>query len=232
MYLAEVKVGPDVQKTDVVDVTAAIAKWRNWPPSTISHHGQACCDIAREWILATDYSQLSAEGRLTGPRWLREKYTWGPSAWPIHWCEAVKRKTLDCGALAALSHEVFTARGVRSFPAQLIQQFSEEATHHWRETWVDESLTAHWIEESLVYHEGCAVLVQDNEIKLWDASTGWWIHPNQFGGYGALLGVRIFDAQADRLTSLTWGTQRIVPNEWQKVACGRAAGEPALCAAE
>ena len=27
--------------------------------------------------------------KLTGPRWMREHSKWGPSAWPIHWCEAV-----------------------------------------------------------------------------------------------------------------------------------------------
>lgn len=222
MYLAEVKVGPHAKETDV-EFMAAIRKWRDWSPSTISHHGHACCDVAREWILATDYSQLSAGARLTGPRWLRETYSWGPSAWPIHWCEAVKRKTLDCGALAALSHEVFTARGVRSFPAQLIQRFNGEATCHWRETWSDESIAVHWIEGDLVYHEGCAVLVRCDEIKLWDSSVGCWIEPKQFGGYGALLGLRIFAPQADGQTSFIWGAQRFLPNEWQKVT--RAQGD-------
>ncbi len=217
MYLAEGKVELDVQETDI-DIVAASAKWRDWPASTISHHGKACCDIAREWVIATDHSQLSVDARLTGPRWLREKYRWGPSPWPIYWCEAVERKTLDCGALAALSHEIFTARGIRSFPAQLIQQFSKEATHHWREKWSNESITVRWIEGDLIYHEGCAVLVQGQEIKLWDASAGCWIHPKQFGGYGALLGVRILDNHAQSPNSLIWGTQHIIPNEWQGVA--------------
>lgn len=215
MFLAEDKLELDVQETDIV---AARAKWQDWPASTISHHGKACCDIAREWILATDYSQLSVDARLTGPRWLREKYRWGPSPWPIHWCEAVKRKTLDCGALAALSHEIFTARGIQSFPAQLIQRFSKEATQHWHETWNDESIIVRWIEGDLIYHEGCAVLGQGHEIKLWDASAGCWIHPKQLGGYGAFLGFRIFDPHSQGPNGLIWGKQPIRPNEWQSVA--------------
>src|SRR5215207_5384063 len=87
--------------------------WKDWQPSQISHHGALCCEIAREWITATDFSERSSEGRLTGPRWLRQKFNWGASSFPIYWCETVRRKTLDCGALAALAHEIFAVRGVR-----------------------------------------------------------------------------------------------------------------------
>lgn len=218
MFLAEVKAGPDVRDPRTRDVGAAIDKWRTWPASTLSHHGRACCAVAREWVLGTDYSQLSAGNRLTGPRWLCHRYKWGPSPWPLHWCEAVTRETLDCGALAALSHEVFSARGVRSFPVQLIQRFDEQAARHWRETWAEERVATLWIEDDLVYHEGCAVLVRDDEIKLWDSSIGCWIDPRQPGGYGALLAVRILDTQGIGPTGLTWGAQRIVPNEWRMVA--------------
>ena len=213
----------DINEADFADAGAAVDRWRDFPASAISHHGQPCCQVAREWVLGMDYSQLNAGNPLTGPRWLPHKYTWGPSAWPIHWCEAVRQTTLDCGALAALAREVFVARGVRSFPAQLIQQFSEDAARHWYEKWGGDRSSVHWIKEDLIYHEGCAVIVRGDEVKLWDASSGWWIDPNQAGGYGALLAVRIFDTQGHGLTGLTWGTQRIVPNEWQKVA--RAQGD-------
>src|SRR6187551_1969381 len=85
------------------NVDAGIATWENFPASSISHHGQPCCEIAREWITGMDFSQLNAGHPLTGPRWLRKLFKWGPSQWPMHWCEAVKEKTLDCGELGALS---------------------------------------------------------------------------------------------------------------------------------
>ena len=205
----------------VACVAASIEKWREFPYSSIAHHGERCCDVAREWVLAIDFSQLNGGSPLTGPRWLRQKYTWGPSPWPMHWCEAVERKTLDCGALASLAHEVFLARGVRSFPAQFVQQFSEDAARDWQRRWEGDEAPSNWIKEDLIYHEGCAVVAAGDEIKVWDASAGWWVGPKQFGGYGGLLAVRIFDAQAEPGTSYRWGAHAIAPNVWQKLERSR-----------
>ena len=217
MSLAGGKEMIELNEADFADASAAMEHWQQFPPSVISHHGEACCQIAREWILAMDYSQLNAGNTLTGPRWLRHRYAWGPSNWPLHWCEAVKRKTLDCGALAALAHEVFTARGVRSYPAQLIQQYSEHATCQWRERWQGEECSAQWIKEDLIYHEGCAVAVKENEIKIWDASAGWWINSKQFGGYGGLLALRVFAPDAESSRIFKWDAHSIAPNRWQKI---------------
>lgn len=227
MSLAEVKI--EFDETAFADTRAAMQKWETFPASTISHHGAQCCDIAREWVLSTDYSQLNAGDPLTGPRWLRHKYTWGPSTWPIHWCEAVEQKTLDCGALAALSQEVFAARGVKSYHAQLIQQYSEDATRQWAEKWNGGDASVHWIKEDLIYHEGSAVVVRDNQIRLWDPSAGWWVNPRQSGGYGGLLALRVFAPQHNAPSEFVWGTQRITPNKWQKIE--RVRGEFAAAAA-
>lgn len=211
----------EVNESDFVDVSAAVEKWQHFPASVLSHHGQACCQMAREWVLSMDYSQLNAASPYTGPRWLRQKYTWGPSSWPIHWCEAIQQKTLDCGALAALAHEVFTARGVRSYPAQLIQQFTENDTRQWHQRWESDESSMHWIKEDLIYHEGCAVVVRGNEIKIWDPSAGWWINPRQFGGYGGLLVLRISTKQTESHTHFSWGAHRVAPNRWQKIERAR-----------
>jgi hypothetical protein len=178
------------------------------------HHGQTCCDIAREWVLANDYSQLGDAPLLTGPRWLRQKYPWGPSPWPLHWCEAVEREKLDCGAHAAISNELFAARGVRSWPAQFVQQFTEDATRHWDHKWSEDGISAGWIDGDVIYHEGCAVAVEGEEIKLWDASAGWWIDPRQAGGYGALLAVRVFAPEGGRFR---WGEREIAANTWARI---------------
>ena len=214
----------EVNETDFVDASAAMEKWQHFPTSVISHHGKACCRIAREWFLAMDYSLLNAGNPLTGPRWLRHKYKWGPSAWPIHWCEAVGQKTLDCGALAALAHEIFINRGVTSFPVQLIHQYSEDAARQWYAGWHGNEGSVHWIKEDLIYHEGCAVVVRDNEIKVWDSTASWWINPKQFGGYGGVVVLRVFAGSAGHNGSsaaLSWGTHRIVPNQWQKIERAR-----------
>lgn len=203
----------DSNAAAALDIDAGITRWNDFPCSTISHHGAACCDVAREWITGMDFSQLNAGPPLTGPRWLRKKFKWGPSKWPIHWCEAVGEETLDCGALGALSHQLFLARGVRSFAAQFILEFNEVSTRHWSETWGAAGSGAPWISEGLIYHEGCAVAVTDNEIKLWDATATWWINPKQFGGYAGLLAVRVFDSQ----NVFTWGEHRIAANSWHKI---------------
>ncbi|MDQ3907397.1 MAG: hypothetical protein M3268_03535, partial [Acidobacteriota bacterium] len=167
----------EVSETDFVDTRAAVERWQHFPASTILHHGKMCCRIAREWIFSIDYAQLNGEHPQTGPRWIRHKYNWGPSRWPISWCEAVERKMLDCGALAAIAQEVFTARGVESYPAQFIQQYSEDSARHWQEKWGEEEASTHWLSDDLIYHEGCAVVVRVREIRIWDASAGWWVNP-------------------------------------------------------
>ena len=217
MSLDEGKKLNETNEPVLIDAGRALEKWQNSPPSVISHHGRACCDVAREWVLSMDYSQLNGGSPLTGPRWIRQKFKWGPSSWPIHWCEAVQQKTLDCGALAALAHEAFVARGVTSFPAQLIEGFGESATRHWYATWGSEECSVNWIHDDLIYHEGCAVVVRDDEIKLWDATASWWINPKQFGGYGALLAVKVWDLGTAPRTGLNWGACQIVANEWQKI---------------
>lgn len=195
----------------------AFDKWQNFPVSRISHHGQMCCEIAREWLNAMDYSQLNTGSIFTGPRWIRQRYNWGPTTWQIHWCEVVRQTSLDCGAQSALAQEVFTARGVKSYPVQLVQEYSKDATQQWSHKWNGAETSVFWINENLIYHEGCAVETgNENEIKLWDASSAWWINPKQFGGYGGLRAVRLFSSPDD-LTNFKWGEHRIAANEWQEI---------------
>lgn len=185
--------------------------WKHFPHSYISHHGAACCETAREWFLAMDYATLGGESTLTGPRWIRARYNWGPSAHPIHWCEAVKRKTLDCGALAALAHECFLERGLRSFPVQLVQRYSTDAAAHWESRWAGDEVSTHWINDDVIYHEGCAVLLPGGDLQIWDASAAWWINPLQTTGYGSLAALRIWTGDA---ASLRWGKHRIPTDKW------------------
>lgn len=191
-------------------------KWKNWQPSQISHHGRMCCEIAREWITAIDFSETGGGSLLAGPRWLRQRFNWGASTFPIFWCEAVRRKTLDCGALAALAHEVFTVRGVRSYRIQLVQKFSSVATEQWTCSWNSEGdLPLRWIDKDLIYHEGCAIAVGGGQVKVWDASAGWWIDSKAGDGYGSLVAIRLTDSNAN--ADFIWGKHNLVSNQWQKL---------------
>lgn len=221
MYLDAVS---KVKETNFIDTNGngfhnspeVFAKWKDWHPSVISHHGSMCCEIAREWITATDFSELGGGSVFTGPRWLRQKFKWGCSTFPIYWCEAVRKKTLDCGALAAMAHEVFTVRGVKCFRVQMVQKFSREATKQWTANWLEADTNPRWIDEDLIYHEGCAIELPEGEIKIWDASAGWWVDSKSGGGYGAMLAVRLSTADFNQKKCFNWGGVTIKSNCWQK----------------
>ncbi|HEX8556333.1 MAG TPA: hypothetical protein VF695_16650 [Sphingomonas sp.] len=220
MYLVEDKPAGTGECGERVDLAAPPAspggKWHSFPNSHISHHGQACCDIARQWLVAFDFAQLNGGHVLSGPRWMREHSKWGPTVWPIHWCEAVDADVVDCGVHAAMAHEAFIARGVRAFRAQFIQRYSADAADSWRDNWGKESASDHWIDGDAIYHEGNAVLIGDDEVKLWDGSAGWWINPRGDAGYGSLAAVRI-EADFDSADGLRWGDRRIKLNRWVAV---------------
>jgi hypothetical protein len=193
-------------------------RWQHFPHSALSHHGEACCDVAREWVVAMDYALLNGADLASGPRWLRQRYKWGPSAWPMHWCEVVERKVIDCGAHAALAHELFTARGRTSFPTQLVQRYSEDSTEQWRDKWSEEDVSCHWLDGDHIYHEATALLVGDEEVKIWDSSSGSWVNPQQAGGYGSLAAIRIFaEGQWGGGDGFRWGERRLKPNLWNQI---------------
>ena len=224
MYLDEVK--PRTQPAvghcgETVDSHAPASlpggKWQTFPNSRISHHGAACCEIAHAWLLAFDFAQLNGGNRLAGPRWMREHSIWGPTAWPVHWCEAVDAKVVDCGVHAAMAHEAFTARGLTAFRAQFVQRYSADAAATWRGNWGEESVSDHWIDGETIYHEGNAVLIEEDALKLWDGSAGWWINPRQASGYGSLVAVRVEGELAGAAEGLRWGDRRIKLNQWTAV---------------
>jgi hypothetical protein len=201
----------------VLDKNAVFETWKDWHPSHISHHGKLCCEIAREWITATDFSALNGDCKFTGPRWLRQKFNWGASTFPVYWCEAVRKDTLDCGALAALAYEVFTARGVKTSRVQLVQKFSEVATGQWISSWSENCAPLPWIKDDLIYHEGCAIETGERQIKVWDASAGWWVDSKPANGYGALLAIRFTGANLVPGEKYVWGEHEIKTNEWQEI---------------
>ena len=189
-------------------------RWEDFPYSRLSDHSGSCCRIAREWTEAMDFAQLDGGKLSSGPRWLRAKYKWGPSGWPMHWCEVVQRDAIDCGAHAALSLAVFQARGLTAFPAQLVQRFDEHATAQWGRKWAGEGASCHWLSGTHIYHEGTALLMDRSEVKLWDASAGSWIDPRQsHRGYGSVAAVRIFHAPAE----LDWGGRKLSPGVWNQL---------------
>jgi hypothetical protein len=223
MYLdavSETIVRADVNSSltiEIVEKKQVFDKWKEWQPSQISHHGKFCCEIAREWLTSTDHSELNGDTIYTGPRWLRHKFKWGASTFPIYWCEAVRKETLDCGALAAMAHEVFMARGVKAYRVQLVQKFSEVAVNQWSNSWRINNEPLAWVNDDLIYHEGCAIETADKKIKVWDASAGWWVDSKPAQGYGAVLAIRFSGANLRSNKQLVWGEHIIEAERWSAV---------------
>jgi len=160
-----------------------------------------------------DFSQLGGESIYTGPRWLNNMFRWGASRFPIYWCQAVRKKHLDCGALAALAYEVLRARGVKTLRTQMAQRFSARSIEQWRTHWGSDC-DLDWTSDDLIYHEGCAVFTENGELKIWDSSAGWWVNASASDGYGALLAIRISDRKLTKCEKLDWQGHGLKPFVW------------------
>jgi hypothetical protein len=129
------------------------------------------------------------------------------------WCHAVEQEDLDCGAHAAISRDIFTARNVGCHSVQLVQQYSEDTTSHWSAKWTNHPASTHWISGSLIYHEACAVQMSSSEMRIWDPSAACWVNPKQSGGYGSILALRL-KVDSDDVEGLSWGHHYIPAGEW------------------
>ena len=215
MNLAEVE-RLEVPERAESALQTAIEAWTYQPASEICDHGEQCCAVAREWFFAMDLSHTPAREPLTGPRWIRQRVAWGPSHWPLFWCEAIAAKTLDCGALAALAKYAFRARGIEAHPLQLIQQFTQADAGHWACSWQRAEVAPTWIRNDLVYHEACAVVIRKREIRIWDPTASWWMNPKHVNGYSGALALRLLvESNVDE--PLYWGPHQILPNAWQSL---------------
>jgi len=217
MYSAEAKSLANEQVPEPAKQRPRSDRWETFPPSWLSHHGGACCELAREWVIAMDFAQLGGADRASGPRWLRQKYKWGPSPWPMHWCEVVKRDTIDCGAHSALAHAAFTARGLTALPVQLVQSYSLDAADQWRGSWQAEGVSCHWLDGDHIYHEATGLLTGTDELRIWDGSAGSWVNPRQGSGYGSLVALRVFSDGEGGPLELGWGEQRVQVNSWNQL---------------
>jgi hypothetical protein len=187
--------------------------WVSLPVSNISDHHQDCCRDAKSWFLALDISLRPNASYSLPPSWIRQRYEWGPSPWPLHWCEAVCSEKLDCGALASLARHAILARGGVVLPCQLIRSFNREAVSHWRRLWNDSGLSGEWAHGEHAYHEACAI-AEENVVNIWDPTDDKWIEPYQ-RGYGSTAALRIALTKDWRAPQeLRWGAQEIPIGTW------------------
>lgn len=163
------------------------APWAKWFPSILASHPGECCTVARGWFLAMSRSLWRGEG---GPTWIANRYPWGPSCWPLHWCEAVEADELDCGAHQALTVEAFRDRGIRVVPVQLVQRQERHNLGHFHGRWEEGGAALGWAGDGAAYHEAVATLV-DGRAEVWDATVNAWLSPAHVRGVRSIAGVRI-----------------------------------------
>ncbi len=191
-------------------------RWMEHPTSSILHHDRSCCEEARLWFLSyarTMEIGSPSEQNIRAPSWLSKLFKWGPSQWPISWCDVVKEKMVDCGVFAALAREIFAAQGHQVHPAQALLHYNSECTSHWKDLWQEASKTKRdlfpWVGTEIVYHELCVLEMPDQRARVYDSTWGFWHVPYRRNGFGGLLAFR---TECPRL--LRWGDKTISCGEW------------------
>ncbi len=195
--------------------------WKRQPPSELAHHGSKCCEAAKSWFLAQDLLMdvvQPEQGKWAGPTWIKDQFEWGPNLWPLHWCEAVRSKTLDCGALSCLSRAIYSERGLQTASVQLIQLFCQNYTEHWRIGWKSGAGFFDWLDRERVYHEVVGLITDDHQLKLWDPSYGFWLSDKQAQGQGSITHIRVSKIKADLgKAPLLWGARELYPEVWNEL---------------
>ncbi len=191
--------------------------WQAAATSTLVSHG-ACCVQARAWLLASarsfDFAR-SDRATFSAPRWLTRRYVWGPTRWPISWCEAVKAKTIDCGVFAVFAREIFRAKGIEAYGGQVIRSYDAASLAHWRAKWARHPEAFPWIGEDQVFHEIVVVRSGRDTARIYDPTDGIWLDSGTFSGHYGHVAIR-----GDNPIPLDWGATRLRRGQW--TALGRA----------
>lgn len=156
----------------------------------------------------------SLRDRLVPPAWLRDTFEWGPSTWPVYWCEAAQADSIDCGVFAALARTLLTARGTPTAAVQLVERFNEKNVENWRSRWTGESAEVGWLSPPFCYHEAVG-LIDDNNLNIWDPLDRKRVVPHPTGGYGEIAFLRISKLKIYKnIETITWETIEIDLEKW------------------
>jgi hypothetical protein len=160
----------------------------NRPASAFVSHDAPCCRIALGWFTA----MARSAGRMFGraPWSLTERWSWGPTHWPLSWCEAVRRPELDCGGLAQLAEIALQEAGNEVVRVQLLECASSEHAAHWAARWSAVPGSPRWIWGEFVYHEAVGV-VAGAAMRIWDPTEGRWHESATSTNHGKIVAIRV-----------------------------------------
>ena len=212
---------PIRKRKSLIEQEEFYPRWIEHPSSCIIHHERECCEEARLWFLAYARSMeggMATQYRMRPPSWLSQLFEWGPSVWPISWCQVVKEKTIDCGVFAVLAREVFAAQGFEAHPAQALLSYNQNCTDHWKDLWINgmkkidkrkRGEVFPWVGSHVVYHEICLIETKNGDAQIYDSTFGHWLESNKREGFAGLIAVK---SECPRL--LRWGDKTLCCGEW------------------
>ena len=173
--------------------------------------------LVQAWLRSTDRAFLSAAGCNAPPVWLAHRFAWGPHAWPISWRDIPRMPVLDCGAIAALSTELFRWRDWDAAPVQLLLQFTPESVRGWQALWREAGADGSWAARSFAYHEATLAVMPSGDGRIWDPLGRFWLPVAPQPGYEGLVALRVCGADAfERIVPLAG--QRLRSGVWYVVA--------------
>jgi hypothetical protein len=155
--------------------------------------------------------------QIQAPLWLKRHFKWGPVQWPISWCEAVQKKTIDCGVFAAFAQEIFRRSIDKScqtnlevFPAQIILDQPQTFIEQWTTKWSPIFRDFNWIGQGQVYHEVCALVDSNNDsVRIFDPTEGVWCDPTIERGINNIIGVNVRSPHM-----VKWGDILVGQDRW------------------
>lgn len=155
--------------------------------------------LAREWFRYCDLTFLAGQAAGTPPIWIYDLFRWGPHEWPVGWADLWTMQAHDCGAMAALSTEIYKMRGVDARPIQLILAFNETTTDAWSALWRDTILEYPWCGNGFAYHEATAVFDCHGQFQIWDPLGRFWLPLGTGEGYESVVAYRVDDLSSPKL---------------------------------
>lgn len=193
-------------------------------PMRVGNHPEDCCREARNWLVSEDRA-LSFRGETdswSDPAWIRQRWTWGPVAWPLQWCGVAELGKLDSAALTSISTLLFKARQLPD--AQTVQgvfRYPLDVANRWARLWREAGLSSEWIANEYVYHEITAVFTRGG-IRLWDSTENRWLEAKHTrrSEYGALVALRLPAGLRPPLVPLTFEGITLLEEQWTVVGEG------------
>ncbi len=190
-------------------------EWQTARTSDPFSHGK-CCEEAKAWLKSTGRSydaRLQKKSSVQAPRWLSDRYRWGPTRWPAAWCELVRAEEIDCGAFSAMARLLFRDQGCEAYAAQVLRPGMMTCTSHWSERWGRVPGAFPWIGEGIVYHEVCLVRTAEGQTGVFDPAEGYWIDPELVHGHYGHIAIR-----ADVPMATPWGRHVLMNRQWTELA--------------